>query len=132
MPPIRQRNCESRCAVLALSRSPVAGSVTRYATGSLDASFAALGGVNPIEASSGKTRRRRLNGGGDRRANTALYRIAPTRTRGEERTRDYLDRRIAEGRTRRKAIRCIKRYIAREIYQLIRQPDLTEQALRRA
>jgi transposase len=69
------------------------------------ASFAALCGVNPIEASSGKTRRRRLNRGGDRRANAALYPIVLTRSRGEQRTRDYLDRRASQGMTRREAIR---------------------------
>ncbi|MFE9690575.1 IS110 family transposase [Micromonospora sp. NPDC005806] len=87
------------------------------------ASFAALCGVNPIEASSGKTRRRRLNRGGDRRANAALYRIALTRSRGDQRTRDYLDRRSSQGLTRREAMRCLKRYIAREIYHLLRRLD---------
>ena len=94
-----------------------------------EASFAALCGVNPIEASSGKTRRRRLNRGGDRRANAALHRIALTRARGDQRTRDYLDRRTTQGKTRREATRCLKRYIAREIYRLIRQLDLEEHAL---
>ena len=97
-----------------------------------EASFAALCGVNPIETSTGKTRRRRLNRGGDRRANAALYRIALTRARSDQRTRDYLDHRTAHGRTRREAIRCIKRYIAREIYHLITQLDPAEQALRTA
>ena len=86
-----------------------------------EASFAALCGVSPIEASSGKTRRRRLNRGGDRRANAALYRIALTRSRCDQRTRDYLDRRTTQGLTRREAIRCLKRYVAREIYNLIQQ-----------
>ena len=97
-----------------------------------EASFAALCGVSPIEASSGKTRRRRLNRGGDRHANAALYRIALTRARGDQRTRDYLDRRTTQGRTRREAIRCLKRYIAREIYHLIRQlePRRTDPANR--
>jgi transposase len=99
---------------------------------SSEASFAALCGVSPIEASSGKTRRRRLNRGGDRRANAALYRIALTRARGEQRTRDYLDRRTAQGRTRREAIRCLKRYIAREIYHLPRHLDPAAQTLRPA
>ena len=97
-----------------------------------EASFAALCGVSPIEASSGKTRRRRLNRGGDRRANAALYRIALTRARSDQATRDYLDRRTADGKTRREAIRCLKRYIAREIYHLIGQPDPAHQALRTA
>jgi transposase len=96
-----------------------------------EASFAALCGVSPIEASSGKTRRRRLNRGGDRRANAALYHIALTRSR-DQRTRDYLDRRTTQGRTRREAIRCLKRYIAREIYHLIAQLNPTEQASRTA
>jgi transposase len=91
-----------------------------------EASFAALCGVSPVEASSGKTRRRRLNCGGDRRANAALYRIALTRSRGDHRTRDYLDRRATQGLTRREAIRCLKRYIAREIYQLIQQLNPTQ------
>jgi transposase len=94
-----------------------------------EASFAALCGVSPIEASSGKTRRRRLNRGGDRRANAALHRIALTRTRSDPRTRDYLDRRTTSGKTRREAIRCLKRYIAREIYQLIQHLNLAEPAL---
>jgi transposase len=93
-----------------------------------EASFAALCGVSPIEASSGKTRRRRLNRGGDRRANAALYRITLTRARSDQTTRNYLDRRTADGKSRREAVRCIKRYVAREIYGLIGQLDLTHQA----
>ena len=86
-----------------------------------EASFASLCGVSPIEASSGKTHRRRLNRGGDRQANSALYTITIARLRWDKRTQDYLRRRVAEGKTRREAIRCLKRYIAREIYQ-----DLTK------
>jgi len=91
-----------------------------------EASFAALCGVNPLEASSGKTTRHRLNRGGDRQANTALYRIALSRLRWDTRTRDYLTRRITEGKTRREAIRCLKRYIAREMYQVITSPPQTQ------
>jgi transposase len=87
-----------------------------------EASFAALCGVSPIEASSGKTRRRRLNRGGDRRANSALYTIVVARLRWNDRTRDYIARRQSEGKTRREAIRCLKRYVAREIYQIITTP----------
>lgn len=87
-----------------------------------EASFAALCGVSPVEASSGKTQRRRLNRGGDRQANAALYRITLSRLRWNPRTRDYLQRRIAEGKTRKEAIRCLKRYIAREVYYLITKP----------
>lgn len=84
-----------------------------------EASFAALCGTSPVEASSGKTQRRRLNRGGDRQANAALYRIVLSRLRWDERSQDYLRRRLAEGKTRREIIRCLKRYVAREIYRLI-------------
>ena len=87
-----------------------------------EASFAALCGVSPVEVSSGKTQRRRLNRGGDRRANSALHTIVLSRLRWDPDTRAYLARRIANGKTRREAVRCLKRYVAREIYQLIAQP----------
>ncbi|MFG1888107.1 IS110 family transposase [Micromonospora sp. NPDC049051] len=84
-----------------------------------EASFAALCGVSPIEMSSGKTQRRRLNRGGDRQANSALYMIVIARLRWDLRTRAYIDRRVSEGKTRREAIRCLKRYVARELHDLI-------------
>ncbi|MFJ4526184.1 IS110 family transposase [Streptomyces sp. NPDC088810] len=84
-----------------------------------EASFAALCGTSPVEASSGKTQRRRLNRGGDRQANAALYRIVLSRLRWDDRSQDYLCRRLAEGKTRREIIRCLKRYVAREIFRLI-------------
>lgn len=85
-----------------------------------EASFAALCGTSPIEASSGKTQRRRLNRGGDRQANCALHTIVLSRLRWDARSRAYVTRRMAEGKTRREALRCLKRYVAREIYQLIK------------
>ncbi len=87
-----------------------------------EASFAALCGASPVEASSGKSQRHRLNRGGDRQGNCALHRIVLSRLRWDQRTRNYLDRRIAGGKTRREAIRCLERYVAREIYTLIRNP----------
>ncbi len=72
-----------------------------------------------MEASSGKTQRRRLNRGGDRQANAALYRITLSRLRWDPNTQAYLQRRLAEGKTRREVIRCLKRYIAREIFRLL-------------
>lgn len=84
-----------------------------------EASFASLCGVSPVEASPGKTQRRRLNRGGDRQANSALYTIVLARLRWETRSRSYVERRIAEGKTRREAIRCLKRYVARELYTII-------------
>lgn len=91
-----------------------------------EASFAALCGASPIEMSSGKSQRRRLNRGGDRQANSALYMIVIARLRWEPRTRAYINRRTHEGKTRREAIRCLKRYVARELYELItRTPQHT-------
>lgn len=85
-----------------------------------EAGFAALCGVSPIPASSGKTKRHRLNRGGDRKANSALHIIAIGRLRTESRTRDYVDKRLADGLSKLEAIRCLKRYIAREVYFILR------------
>ncbi|WP_406486115.1 IS110 family transposase [Streptomyces phaeochromogenes] len=90
-----------------------------------EASFAALCGVSPVEQSSGKTQRRRLNRGGNRQANAALYRIVVTRLRRDARTHLYLERRTKQGMSKREIIRCLKRYVAREIYgQIQRTPAL--------
>jgi transposase len=86
-----------------------------------EASFAALCGVSPLPASSGKTTRHRLNRGGDRAANSALHIIAIGRLRTDPRTKSYIAKRIAEGHSKLEAIRCLKRYIAREIFSLISQ-----------
>ncbi|MFJ5901932.1 IS110 family transposase [Streptomyces sp. NPDC093064] len=90
-----------------------------------EASFAALCGASPVERSSGKQQRRRLNRGGDRQANAALYRIVQSRLRWDPRTQAYLKRRISEGKTRREVIRCLKRYVAREIFSLLPRTELT-------
>ena len=84
-----------------------------------EASFAALCGVSPIPASSGKTNRHRLNRGGDRQANCALHTVAMVRMRSDPRTRAYVARRTSEGLSSKEIKRCIKRYIARELYPLI-------------
>jgi transposase len=84
-----------------------------------EASFAALCGVTPLPASSGKTTRHRLNRGGDRRGNTALWRIAMTRLNCDPRTRDYVQRRTTEGLSKREILRCLKRYIAREVFRAL-------------
>ena len=81
-----------------------------------EAAFAHLCGVAPIPASSGKTNRYRLNPGGNRQANHALWRIVFTRMSSDERTRKYVARRLAEGKTIREIMRVLKRYVAREIY----------------
>ena len=87
-----------------------------------EAAFASLCGVNPIPASSGKINRHRLNRGGDRRANAALYRIVVVRLRYDLRTQSYMRRRTAEGMSKAEVIRCLKRYVAREVFSAIRKP----------
>jgi transposase len=84
-----------------------------------EASFASLCGVSPVEASSGKVVRHRLNRGGNRDANRALYLICIVRMRVDERTRRYVARRTAEGKSKKEIIRCLKRYVAREVYQVL-------------
>jgi transposase len=86
-----------------------------------EAGFAALCGVSPVPASSGKTSRHRLNRGGDRAANSALHIIAIGRLRTDPKTKAYVAKRIAEGHSKLEAIRCLKRYIAREVFSLISQ-----------
>jgi transposase len=86
-----------------------------------EAAFAALGGTSPIPASSGRTVRHRLNRGGDRALNRAIHAIAITRMRSCPRTRAYIARRTAEGKTAREIRRCLKRYIARELYRHLTQ-----------
>jgi transposase len=82
-------------------------------------SFARLCGVAPIPVSSGRTDRHRLHRGGDRDANSALWRIALVRMHCHQPTKDYVARRTAEGRTKAEILRCLKRYVARETYPLL-------------
>jgi transposase len=85
-----------------------------------EAAWAHLCGVTPIPASSGKTVRHRLNPGGDRQANHALWRIVFTRMGSDPATRAYVDRRTKEGLSKKEIIRCLKRYVAREVYPHLR------------
>lgn len=87
-----------------------------------EAALAKMCGVCPIPASSGKTNRMRLNRGGNRQANAAVYRVAIVRMRDDERTKAYAAKRTAEGKTRREIVRCVKRYIVREIYHHLCAP----------
>jgi transposase len=89
-----------------------------------EATFAHLCGVAPIDASSGKHERHRLNRGGDRQANSALWKIVITRMVYDPRTNDYIERRMKDGLTKREAIRCLKRYIAREVYNCLPHQQL--------
>jgi transposase len=84
-----------------------------------DAAFAALSGTSPLQASSGKTVRHRLNRGGDRALNSAIHTIAITRMRCCPTTNNYVARRTAEGKSSREIQRCLKRYIARELYRAL-------------
>ncbi len=84
-----------------------------------EAAFAHLCGAAPIPASSGKTVRHRLNRHGNRDANRALYVIALCRMRRDERTRTYVAKRTSEGKSKKEIIRCLKRYIAREVYRIL-------------
>ena len=87
-----------------------------------EAAFAKLCGACPIPASSGKTNRHRLNRGGDRQANAALYRVVIVRMRGHRPTQDYVKRRTEQGKSKPEIIRCLKRYVAREIYHYLCAP----------
>jgi transposase len=86
-----------------------------------EAAWAHLCGVAPIQASSGKVTRHRLDRGGDRNANNALWRIVMTRLRSEPRSRAYMERRTKEGRSKREVIRILKRYVAREVFKQLRR-----------
>src|SRR3954469_1576365 len=89
-----------------------------------DGHFARQAGAAPIPVSSGQRDRVRLNPGGDRQLNCALHRISVTRARTDPRTRAYLDRKLAEGKTRPEAYRCLKRHLARHVFKLLRDnPD---------
>jgi transposase len=88
-----------------------------------ESSFAALCGVSPVQASSGKTHRHRLNRGGNRQANHALWRIATIRLLTDPDTKRYAKRRSEEGKSRREIVRCLKRHIAREIFKHLTNPQ---------
>jgi DNA-binding XRE family transcriptional regulator len=88
-----------------------------------EAKFAALVGVAPIPASSGKTTRHRLSRGGDRQANKAIHRVVLVRMRYDSRTRAYVARRRQEGKSTKEIMRCLKRYVAREIYDQLLHPQ---------
>jgi transposase len=98
----------------------------RFAT---PAKLARAAGVAPIPASSGNTRRQRLDRGGNRQINAALHRIIVTRARCHPETRDYIARRRSEGKTTREAIRCLKRYLARRVWRLLQPPTPSENSL---
>lgn len=92
-----------------------------------EAALARLCGACPVPASSGKTTRHRLNRGGNRQANAALYRVVVVRMRAHQPTLDYVRRRTAEGKSKPEIIRCLKRYVAREIFGYLCRPTMPPQ-----
>lgn len=88
-----------------------------------EAAFARLAGVAPIPASSGQTTRHRLSRGGDRQLNRALHTVVLHRRQHDPATRDYIAKRIAEGKSRREATRLLKRYVARHLYRLLQDQE---------
>jgi transposase len=92
-----------------------------------EAALAKLCGACPVTASSGKTNRHRLNRGGNRQANAALYRVLIVRMRAHQPTLDDVSRRTAEGKSKPEIIRCLKRYVAREIFGYLCQPPCPSQ-----
>jgi transposase len=118
---LAETGCGALTAATLLGRTAGA---QRFAT---DAHFARQTGTAPIPASSGNHNRHRLHRGGDRQLNRALHMIAITRARHDPATRAYLDRKIAEGKTRKQALRCLKRHLARRFHRLLTKPA-TERA----
>src|SRR5204862_3397687 len=109
----------------ALSAAKLLGEIGPIERFDTDAQLARHAGVAPLEASSGKRQRHRLDRGGNRQLNCALHRIAITQGRIHAPARAYLERKQAEGKTRREAIRCLKRQLARTVYTALK----TESAL---
>jgi transposase len=111
---------EPGCGVLTAAKliGEIAG-IERFAT---DAKLARLAGSAPIPASSGRTTRHRLDRGGNRQLNCALHRLAVTKGRLDPDTAAYLARKQADGKTRREALRCLKRHLARRVWRLLQSP----------
>jgi transposase len=118
---IQETGCGALTAAILIGRTAGA---ERFPT---DASFARMAGTAPIPASSGQRDQHRLDRGGDRQLNHALHIIAITRSRYDPQTKTYLARKQAEGKTRKGAIRCLKRHLARRFHHLLSQPPTTPQ-----
>jgi hypothetical protein len=95
-----------------------------------EAAFAALCSASPIPASSGTRQRHRLNRSGNREANCALFRIALSWLRWDPATKAYAERRTADGKSKREILRCLKRFIAREIYRMLQAGSLRTEVTR--
>jgi len=94
-----------------------------------EVAFAALCGASPIPVSSGTRQRHRINRGGNRQANCALFRIALNRLRWDPTNKAYAERRTAEGKSKREILHCLKRFIASEVYRQLRAGSLRPAAM---
>ena len=117
--PKRDQRSASACSLTAAKLVGEIAGADRFAS---DAKLARAAGIAPIPASSGRTDRHRLDRGGNRQINAAIHRIAVTRARCDPQTQDYIARKKAEGKTNRDAIRCLKRHLARRVWDLLRTP----------
>ena len=112
------------CGVAALTAAEIlaeVGAVERFRT---KAQFAMANGTAPLPASSGRTTRHRLNRGGNRQLNRALHQMATTLCRCDPETKAYVARRIADGKTRKEALRCLKRHLSNVVYRcLVAAPE---------
>ena len=118
---LAERGCGALTAAILIGRTAGA---ERFAS---DASFARLAGTAPIPCSSGQRDRHRLDRGGDRQLNYALHVIAITRARYDPATKAYLARKEAEGKTKKGALRCLKRHLARHFHHLLSMPPQAPQ-----
>jgi transposase len=105
-----------------LTAAKIVGEVAGAGRFSSDAKLARAAGLAPIPVSSGRTNRHRLDRGGNRQINAAIHRVAVTRARCHPETIEFLARKKNEGKTHREAVRCLKRHLARRIWQLLRAP----------
>jgi transposase len=120
---LQEQGCGTVCAALLIGHTAGA---ERFAG---DAQFAMHAGVAPIPCSSGQRQKvYRLNRGGDRQLNHALHIIAVTRARTDPATRAYIERKLAEGKTKKGALRCLKRHLARHIHRILTTPNATQTA----
>jgi transposase len=117
---LKERGCGPLTAAKLIGE--IAGA-DRFAT---DSKLARTGGAAPIPASSGNTQRHRLDRGGNRQLNAALHRLAVNKAHWCRDTAAYLARKQAEGKTRKEALRCLKRILARRVWQLLRSPGITD------
>jgi transposase len=105
-----------------LTAAKLVGEIAGAARFATDAKLARAAGLAPIPVSSGRTDRHRLDRGGNRQINAAIHRVAVTRARCHAETIQFIARKKTEGKTHREAIRCLKRHLARRVWQLLREP----------